>query len=195
MPRIDNTTFYKAALSRDTDTAQKVHWNSIKSQRIRFKVLRELLPEDISDLHIVDAGCGFADLYLYLREKVSPPAVYTGLEVMETMIESARDRTGCEIHACDVLYDPLPEADYYVCSGAMNILTRFETHLFIRRCFEASKKGFVFNLLKGRDHSLVYNYFHPGAIRRLGNSMGAEVTIKEGYLPRDFSVAFHKRLP
>lgn len=193
MPRIDNTSFYNATLSRDTDTAQKVHWNSVESQRLRFKVLRKLLPKDLSTLDIVDAGCGFADLYLYLQETHSLPGNYIGLEVMEAMIEDAKERTGREVLACDVLHDPLPKADLYVCSGAMNILTRFETHLFIRRCFEASKKGFVFNLLKGRDDSLVYNYFHPGEIRRLGKEMGATVTIKEGYLPRDFSIAFYKR--
>lgn len=150
------------------------------------------MPVDLSTSNIVDAGCGFGDLYLYLKEHSSTPKKYIGLEIMESMIGPALERTGCQILACDILHDPLPEADYYVCSGAMNILTRFETHLFIRRCFEASKKGFVFNLLKGPDESLVYNYFRPSEIKKLGRELGAKVKIKEGYLPRDFSVAFYK---
>ncbi len=150
------------------------------------------MPDDLSTSSIVDAGCGFGDLYLYLEERSSEPKTYIGLEVMESMIGPAIERTGCQVLACDILHDPLPEADFYFCSGAMNILTRFETHLFIRRCFEASKKGFVFNLLKGEDESLVYNYFHPSEIKKLAKELGAKVKIKEGYLPRDFSVAFYR---
>lgn len=192
VPRIDNETFYRAALSKYGENARGVHWNSADSQRIRFKVLCQFLPHDLSNVTLADAGCGFGDLYLYLQHHNRLPATYTGLEVMEPMIETARERTGCLIRPCDILHDALPQADFYLCSGAMNILTRFETHLFIRRCFEASEQGFVFNLLSGKDDSLVYNYFLPEEIKRLGAELGADVKMKAGYLPRDFTVAFYK---
>ncbi len=192
MPRIDNTTFYSASLSKHGDSARGVHWNSIDSQEIRFKTLCRFLPKELGGLTLADAGCGFGDLYLYLQEQHHLPRSYIGLEIMEPMITAARERTGCTIRQCDILHDSLPEADFYLCSGAMNILTRFETHLFIRRCFEASKQGFVFNLLSGKDDSLVYNYFLPKEIKQLGCELGAKVMIKEGYLPRDFTVAFFK---
>lgn len=192
MPRIDNEAFYSAAISKYTDSAQQVHWSSFESQQIRFKTLRRFIPDNLQSLTIADAGCGFGDLFFYLQKEPFPPGHYIGLEIMKPMIESARERTGCPIISCNILYDPLPEADFYLCSGAMNILTRFETHLFIQRCFEASRRGFVFNLLKGEDDSLVYNYFLPGEIKKLGWELGAKVQIKGGYLPRDFTVAFYK---
>ncbi|MEA3373931.1 MAG: class I SAM-dependent methyltransferase [Campylobacterota bacterium] len=192
MPRIDNETFYRAALSKHGDNARGVHWNSADSQRKRFKILSGFLPDELSKISLADAGCGFGDLYLYLQEKNHLPESYIGLEVMEPMVKRARERTDCEIRQCDILHDPLPETDFYLCSGAMNILTRFETHLFIRRCFEASRKGFIFNLLSGKDDSLVYNYFLPKEIKQLGRELGARVKIQEGYLPRDFTVAFFK---
>jgi SAM-dependent methyltransferase len=192
VPRINNESFYSAALSGHKERARQVHWNSLGSQQLRFKVLRRLLPDNLQTLAIGDAGCRFGDLFFFLQKEPSPPKHYIGLEIMEPMIATARVRTGCTIISCNILHDPLPEADFYFCSGAMNILTRFETYLFIRRCFEASRQGFVFNLLKGEDNSSVYNYFYLPGIKKLGRNLGANVKIIEGYLPHDFSPAFYK---
>ena len=192
LPRINNDAFYSAALAKHGMTSQGVHWSSDHSQVTRFKMLCRFLPDDLGNWSIADAGCGFGDLYLYLQKEQQQPKRYTGLDIMPAMVTEARQRTGCEIRQCDILHDQLVEADYYLCSGAMNILTRFETHLFIRRCFAIANKGFMFNLLKGDDESMVYNYFLPREIKQLGRELGAVVRIKEGYLPRDFTVAFYK---
>ena len=189
---IDNTTFYKKALRVHKKSVKALHWNSVDSQEIRFEVLLELLPSDLFDATLVDAGCGFADFYLYLQAKQRLPSSYVGLDVMAEMVAEAQKRTAQKIIQCDILQDELPEADYYVCSGAMNILTHFETHLFIKKCLDASKKAFVFNLLKGKDDSMVYNYFTPSQIKKIAETFHCEVKIIEGYMPRDFSVALFK---
>ena len=193
MPRIDNEKFYRSAIDRHGLTPGGVHWNSEHSQKTRFKVIASLLPDDLSKTTLVDAGCGFGDFYLYLCEKKRAPFRYGGLDCMAPMVDEAQARTGCDIRLCDILHDPLDEADYYVCSGAMNILERFETHLFITRCFEHARRGFVFNLLEGRDESMVYNYFTAREISAIGRNLGAKVAVKRGYLERDFTVAFYKR--
>ena len=192
MSRIDNHKYYTQSLQRYGTRAEAVHWNSKASQYLRFDILLSML-KDVQDATVVDAGCGFADLYLYLQEKGKPPHSYTGIEIMEPMAEEARKRTGCEIIVGDVLQDALIEADYYICSGAMNILTRDETRLFIRRCFEASRRGFIFNILKGEDESLVYNYFQPEEIAAIARELGAGFQIRDDYLPRDFTVLLTKK--
>ncbi|EXJ14699.1 class I SAM-dependent methyltransferase [Imhoffiella purpurea] len=192
MPRVDNDAFYRSSLIAHGETAEGVHWNSVETQEVRFRALRSFLPEDISGLTLVDAGCGFGDLYCYLRRQGERPKAYLGLDVMAPMVETARARTGCEIRVCDILGEELPRADYYLCSGAMNTLTRDETRVFIRKCFEASGRGFLFNLLKGWNTSTIYNLFLPREIRRLGRDMEAETEILEGYLSGDFSVALRK---
>ena len=192
MSRIDNHKYYTQSLQRYGTRAEAVHWNSKASQYKRFDILLSML-SDIEDSSVVDAGCGFGDLYLYLQEKGKPPRSYAGIELMEPMAEEARKRTGCEIIVGDVLHDALMEADYYICSGAMNILTRDETRLFIRRCFEASRRGFIFNILKGEDESLVYNYFQPEAIAAIAREIGAGFQIRDDYLPRDFTVLLTKK--
>ncbi|UHD15825.1 class I SAM-dependent methyltransferase [Thiocapsa bogorovii] len=192
MPRLDNTSFYLDSLTSHGETAKGVQWQSTQSQELRFKVLRKLLPEDLSGLTLVDAGCGFGDFYRYLDRCNNLPGRYIGLDVMEPMVQAARRRTGCEIRVCDVLEDRLPNADYYLCSGAMNNLTREETWAFIRSCFAASRRGFIFNLLKGTDGPGSYNYQQPRDLVVLARELGAEPRLEEGYLSGDFTMGLMK---
>ncbi|MBN2886682.1 MAG: class I SAM-dependent methyltransferase [Chromatiaceae bacterium] len=188
MPRVKHEEFYGSALQSHGPTAEGLQWASEETQRIRFRVLRTLLPEDLSELTLVDAGCGFGDFLDYLRTRGQTPGAYIGLDVMAPMVEMARARVGGDIRLCDVLADPLPEADYYLCSGAMNTLTAEETQRFIANCLAASRQGFIFNLLKGRDRSTIYNCRQPAEIRTLAAELGADCRIEEGYLSNDFSV-------
>ncbi|PHR58586.1 MAG: methyltransferase type 11 [Arcobacter sp.] len=190
MSRIDNEKFYTAAIKKHGENSKGVHWNSVHSQVTRFKVLLSHIEDD--DFSLVDAGCGFGDLYFYLQEKEVRFSSYKGLDLCASMVEIAKEKTDQEIMQSDICKDVLPEADYYICSGAMNILTRFDTYLFIRNCYEASRKGFVFNLLLGEDDSLVYNHFFPKDLEDLFEDLGAVVSISKGYLAHDFT-AFLKK--
>lgn len=190
MSRIDNEKFYTASIDRYGTTSRGVHWNSVHSQEKRFEVLLSCLRDE--KFSLVDAGCGFGDLYAYLRRHNVPFTSYKGLDLSPRMVEIAKEATGCEIIECNACTDLLPSADYYICSGAMNILSRFDTYMFIRNCYEASKKGFVFNLLMGEDDSLVYNHFYPAELQNLFDELGAEVTVKKGYLQHDFTVFMKK---
>jgi len=190
MSRIDNEKFYTAAITKYGDSSKGVHWNSVHSQETRFKVLMSCINEE--EFSLVDAGCGFGDLYFYLKETQVNFTSYTGLDVCASMVSTAKEKTEQNVIECDICKDILPSADYYICSGAMNILTRFDTYLFIRNCYESCKKGFVFNLLLGEDDSLVYNHFHPKELQLLFDELGAEVKIIEGYLPHDFTVFMQK---
>jgi hypothetical protein len=112
---------------------------------------------------------------------------------MEPMVATARVRTGCDIFIRDALTDSLPEADYYVCSGAMNTLTRKETRRFIKNCFAASRTAFIFNLLKGRNTSFTYNFYQPIEVLQIAQEFGAECRIEESYMSEDFTAAFFKK--
>jgi len=193
MPRVDTDTFYRSALARHGHTAAGVHWNSTRTQRARFEALRRFLPRDLSRLSLVDAGCGFGDLYCFLLAGGDRPGGYIGIDVVEPMVETARTRTGCTVLLLDVLHDPLPAADYYLCSGAMNTLTRDETQVFITRCFAASRHGLVFNLLQGPDSSATFNECLPEDVRKWTAQLDAEVAMADDYLSGDFTTAVTHR--
>jgi SAM-dependent methyltransferase len=189
MPRIDVHSFYRDCLEKHGETAEGLHFQCADNQTARFRVLREYLPEDLTGVSLVDVGCGFGDLYRYLEQQGGAPGRYIGMDLHEYMVEVARRRTGCEILRGDVLHDPLPPADWYVSSGALNTLTKDETRLFIERCWTAARRGFVFNLLRGHDWSETFNYRQPQEIEAWAADLGADVAIADGYLYEDFTVA------
>ena len=187
MARIDQKAFYQNNYETYGVSAEGVAWDSAQTQKRRFSAIVSCLG-DIKNDTLVDAGCGFGDFYLYLKEKNNLPKTYTGLDLCEPMVKEAKVRTGCKIVQRDILKQTLPLADWYVASGSMNLLTRMETRIFIQRCFEKSRKGFVFNLLCGKEQESEFSYWVPHEILELCKPLGAKVQIKEGYMDGDFTV-------
>ena len=193
MPRVDSQKFYSSAIDKYGITAKGVNWHSKESQKIRFDVILEMLPSNISSFTIADAGCGFGDLYLYMQKKKKLPKEYIGIDSLSDMYSIASDRTGCEIVIADICKDRLPEADYYVCSGAMNVLEEFETHLFVRNCFNASRVGFIFNVLHGEKKSETYNYITTSQIEQMAAYLGVKKTVlRDDYMQDDITALFLK---
>ncbi|MCD6433440.1 MAG: class I SAM-dependent methyltransferase [Sulfurimonas sp.] len=193
MPRIDSEKFYTSAIEVHGTTAKGVNWASKENQEIRFDILLEMLPKDLSPFSIVDAGCGFGDLYTYMQKKKKFPKEYIGIDSLIDMYSIASDRTGCEIIIADICKDELPQADYYICSGAMNVLENFETHQFIRNCFMSCEKGFIFNILHGQRDSETYNYISTCQLKKIAKNLGiTKVEFKDGYLEDDITVGFFR---
>jgi len=126
-----------------------------------------------------------------MKEHDLLPKKYIGIDALDVMVEEAKSRTGQTILKCDLLNSPLPEADWYVASGSLNLLTRFETLLVIKRCFDVVNEGMVFNLLKGKDKSKTYNYWMSDEISKSCRKLG-DVKIIEGYLDGDFTVVIRR---
>ncbi len=195
MAKIDNKTFYSSAIEMYGITAKGVNWHSKESQNLRFKIILEMLPEVMSDFSVADAGCGFGDLYHYMLKKKKTPKEYIGIDALVDMYSIASERTGCEIVVADICKDKLPSADFYICSGAMNVLDEFETHLFIRNCFNSCNVGFLFNVLYGDKKSQTYNYLTRAKIEKIAVDLGVnEVIFRDDYMQDDVSVMFKKSI-
>lgn len=192
MPRINNQIFYENAIKRYGCTARGLNWNSKNSQHTRFEVIHEILADHLPLNSIIDAGCGFGDLYVYLQQKGSLPRQYVGYDILQEALFVAKKRTKQRCVYKDILNDELEWADFYVASGSMNILKRCETFLFIRRCFEASRKGFIFNLLRGEEKEGHFNYFLPEEIEDYVSDFAYDIEMYEGYMEGDFTVFLKK---
>jgi SAM-dependent methyltransferase len=189
--KIDNYRFYHSGIIDHGFTPQGLRWHSKQSQEIRFEQLLALLPLDTKS--IADAGCGFGDLYDYIRSNGRSTLRYSGLDALDLMVEEAIRRTQQEtIYHCDILHDPLPMAEFYLCSGALNILTKNAAFRFIERCYDASSRGIIFNFLEGDKESKTFNYLRGSDIKVLGEKLGAKVVFRRHYYECDCTAAFYK---
>ena len=193
MPRIDSEKFYISALKKHGITSCGLNWSSDAHQYIRFEKILELMQENLDDITIADAGCGFGDFYTYLQDSNIRIKKYIGIDSLEAMCNIAAKKTECDILHADITKASLPLSDYYICSGALNILTPFETELFIRNCFESSNKGFIFNALYGEKESRIYNYINMHTLKSLAKSFHVKrISFTDGYLDNDITVGFFK---
>ena len=148
-----------------------------------------MIPTPVECASVVDAGCGFGDLYNFFTPK---PKRYIGMDALLPMVEEARVRTRQTILHKNVLSDTLIRADYYLCSGALNVMSRFERLLFIERALAHARRGFVFNALFGSRSSSIYNYFTHEDIVAIAKRAGVKCRIKTGYLPHDITVGLYR---
>ena len=182
---MSNKDFYEKSIKEFGVSAQGVHWNSKYTQYKRFEILTKCIKKDIKDSTVVDVGCGFGEYCNYLTNNHKLPQKYIGIDCEEMMIDVCNIRFPNEQFLVqNILIDELIEADYYICSGAMNILTFDEVEIFIQRCFESSKKGFIFNYLK----NITFNDIKQHEIETICKRYTQNIKSKDGYLDNDFTI-------
>ncbi len=184
-----NNLFYSKSIKKYGISAKGVHWNSEFSQYKRFEILTSFIKDSIKESSIIDAGCGFGEYYNYLFDNNLKPKSYLGIDCEEQMIVLASKRfLNTKFLIQDILEDELIEADYYICSGAMNILKKEEVFIFIEKCFNASYKGFIFNFLKNDSLTTIKS----SDIINFCSKLSKKILIKENYLNNDFSIHLKK---
>ncbi|MBI3874191.1 MAG: class I SAM-dependent methyltransferase [Arcobacter sp.] len=180
-----NKLFYKKSIDKYGVSPLGVHWNSEFTQYKRFEILTSFIANEIKNSTIVDAGCGFGEYYKYLNDNNHHPKQYIGIDSLDEMVAISRDRFK-DVEFCkqDILKDDLRTADYYLCSGAMNILSKKEFYSFIEKCYSASNKGFVFNFLKSKS----FNKIKIDDVISFCSSLTNKIATKNDYLDNDFTI-------
>ena len=187
--KIDNHTFYFYSYQKHGISAKGVHWGTKERQFLRFEVLIDFIKDELETNSILDIGSGYGDLITYFQEKNTYPQSYTGIDCEEFMIDVCKKRfPNSKFYKKNFIYDSLPEADYYVCSGALNILTKDEFLEAIKNCFNQSKKGFVFNFLTDAFvHGLT-----SFDVYMFCQKLTKNIDVKNGYLDNDYTIFLKK---
>lgn len=184
-----NNSFYKRSYKKYGVTAKGVHWKSTYTQYRRFEILTHFIKNQIHLSSIVDAGCGFAEYYNYLNSNNLKVAEYIGIDCEKIMTDISSKRFPyIFFETKDILNDELPNADYYICSGAMNTFKEKDIFTFISKCFLASKKGFIFNFLKD-DRLCTVDYIK---VINFCKNLSKNIEFRDDYLPNDFSIFIKK---
>ena len=185
MAQKQNKIFYEESITQYGISAQGVHWSSEFVQYKRFEVLTQFIKDDISKSSIIDAGCGMGEYYNYLMDNQLQPKNYLGIDCEEKMIDISKKRyPKADFSVQNVLTDELPKADYYICSGAMNILEINEFCIFILNCYEKCEKGFIFNFLKKESYTQVMKE----EVLSFCKKFAYKIETTDNYLDNDFSI-------
>ncbi len=183
-----NNQFYKKSYNKYGVSAQGVHWNSKESQYIRFQIITNYI-KDIEDSTIVDIGCGFGDYLIFLEKQNIKIKDYLGIDCEEFMISIASQKhKDNSFLVCDILVDEIPKADYLICSGSLNLLNKRNFFLAIKKGFEASTRGFIFNFLTHDSFQKISSLEVESYCKTLTN----KIFIENSYLGNDSTILLEK---
>jgi len=173
-------------------TIEALGWNDVAGQLARFKVLSGI--GDLNNYSVLDAGCGYGDLYDYLI-KIYPQLRYYGVEQIPAILNVALERyshhTGAYFFEGDFSAADLPMVDYVIASGSLNY--RHSDNLFIlktiEKLFNTCRIGFGFNLLRAIDPPDGFlEAYNPVYITEFCRRLTGRVTLIEDYYNADYTV-------
>ncbi len=145
--------FFHEKIEAHGTSAEGVGWNGTASQEMRFAQLLKIVEAPPDDFSLLDYGCGYGALRIYLSERW-PNARYSGYDLSVAMIRHALELHGAESarFSCDARL--LVPHDYLVASGLFNVPAgasheRWRTHIraTLDEMARLATRGFAFNIL------------------------------------------------
>jgi len=191
---------YKDNFGKALTNDKILDWESRDAQEIRFSILKDfILANNLTDITLLDVGCGLADLYDYLV-RFDIRSGYTGIDILPEMISLAKQpHPDLQLIAGDIFADDLlPDRfDVVYSSGIFNI-DLGNNYDFLRnavkRFMSLSKRYVVFNLLADTslDKEAGYFYFNKQRVETLLSECKiTDYKIITGYLHNDMSVVIN----
>ena len=135
--------------------SRSVGWNTEDSQKLRFKMLLNLIEEKNMDFSINELGCGYGELYNYLKQNNFAVKEFKGYDISKPMLDHCKVYLKNAIDLKLFNSSKISElSDYTVTSGIFNVpgdnkLKEWEDYIeeTLINMFEYSEKGISFNLL------------------------------------------------
>jgi SAM-dependent methyltransferase len=193
-------TPYARARGRKLRGARALLWMGKRDQVVRFEaIVRNVRLEG---QHVLDVGCGPADLLGYLHKRAIAPAHYTGLEAQPWLVSAARRRRyeRCSIVTGDFVRHPETMsvgADVVIFSGSLNLLPSRQFYRSLREAWAAAGRCLVFNFLcsPGLADAPWLTWHRRASVRAFAEGLGAEVRLDDGYEPGDCTAVMRRRGP
>lgn len=202
MPLDNETTrFYEEHIRRYGFSYRALGFGRRESQEKRFAAVLGL--GSLHGKRLLDVGCGFGDLLVWLNTRGIEPR-YTGVDIVRPMIERCRKRfegTGARFLIGDALTLVADEPyDYVVASGIFGYNAK-DTHERVRptlvRLFGLARVGMAVNFLSRRAaaRSPGRLYLHPADVLQFALKLTPAVRLDHTYMPNDFTLCLYRTPP
>ena len=135
--------------------SRAVGWNSEDSQYLRFKKLLQVIEDKSEPFTINELGCGYGELYKYLKNDQFNCCTFYGYDISQPMLETCRSylNTPKDLELFNTAKIQTV-ADYTITSGIFNVNfgkseAQWEEYIYetLKDMFKNSTKGIAFNLL------------------------------------------------
>ena len=174
-------------------------WSGVKIQYLRFEQLVKINLQSGDSL--LDIGCGFADLYFYLKQQ-GIHTDYQGIDIVEDFITKAKTLYPSAQFSNDDIFSLNPatnSVDYIMLSGTLNYV--FEGAInnakqTLEKMFATCRKGMAFNLLDNTDQwsssrNDLQTYDKQEVVSWIQN-LTSNYQLIDNYLDNDFTVLVWK---
>jgi len=152
--------YFAERVDKHGATHNAVDWNSAERQHLIFRQVTRILEspatgEIAQGFTLLDYGCGYGALLPYLRERGFDFAAYTGYDMVDAMIDTARMTFNDSPNSAFTADEPnLAPVDYVIASGLLSLkleneVAAWEEHVLhlLDRLWSLSAKGLAFNSL------------------------------------------------
>jgi SAM-dependent methyltransferase len=170
-------------------------WRSADDQLVRFEALAGI--GDLDGKTVLDAGCGYGDLFAFLRSRYALSHYY-GVEQIPELLEEALRRHWNSNHATfmarNFLNRELPFADYVFASGSLNYASSDPGYIYkaINTLFDHCRSGLAFNLLHTVAENGLLVAYEPELILDYCRTLSSRVEYRDGYAADDFTIWLYR---
>lgn len=186
-------------------TVETVGWGSEASQKQRFEKLVSIVPDkDFSGKTVLDVGCGFGDLFGYIKPKdPQEQLTYIGIDMTKKTVKVAKKKY--KKHGAAFIKDNFLERnfkdakfDYVFASGIFSIKTtdwEQNTRAIIKKMFDLCTIGVATNFLSSihKKQLVTSQYVHPASMLTFClREITPWVNLIHNYRTNDFTLHLYK---
>lgn len=189
---------YNQRLEQFGISEQALGWGEKGRAKLRYNIL--LSQWDFDNSSVLDAGCGFGDLFGYMVQKGCRNFKYLGLDINSAFIHIAKEkyRGSATFHVKNLLeQEGETSVDFILSSGVFN--HKLEDNMgFISASFKKfnslSTRGFAANFLSDKVTFRNDDMFYasPPEILTLAYQYSNNIVLRNDYMPFEFTVFVNK---
>jgi len=190
-------SFYEGLIDEHGYHPRACDYGRSQSQKIKFKVLAQVMP--LTGKRVLDVGCGFADFANYLKY-LYKEVIYEGIDVTPRMIEEARRlHPNISLAVVDILTEDISKNHELVTANGIFYRLGEEAERYmqnlVKKMFHLSSSAVAFNSLSTWAPTKVPGEFYADPLRTVQfcRQLTPWVVLRHDYMPHDFTIYMYKK--
>jgi SAM-dependent methyltransferase len=188
--------YYDGLVRKYGHDTRACDYGRVESQKIKFRVLSEVLP--LGNFSLLDVGCGFADFATFLEDRF-PLVRYSGIDLCPAMVDEARrNHPDLDLRMANIFDAAFDRTFDVVTANGIFYLMGDQAwpmmQQIIGRMFALATTAVAFNSLSGwaTDQEAGEFYADPLRVVEFCRRLTPRVVLRHDYHPRDFTVFLYK---